>query len=59
MCSWHDKCITIYFTDESTLLDLKHLLIEARQKVPPFLAALQSENDVYLDIGGKFMLQFF
>jgi ATP-dependent RNA helicase DDX41 len=28
--------------DESVLLDLKHLLMEVRQKVPPFLAALQS-----------------
>jgi ATP-dependent RNA helicase DDX41 len=28
--------------DESVLLCLKHLLMEARQKVPPFVAALQS-----------------
>jgi ATP-dependent RNA helicase DDX41 len=33
--------------DESVLLDLKHLLIEARQKVPQFLAALQSKNEKY------------
>lgn len=39
--------------DESVLLDLKHLLMEAKQKVPPFLAALQSENEKYLDVGGK------
>jgi len=39
--------------DESVLLDLKHLLMEARQKVPPFLAALQSENEKYLDLGGE------
>lgn len=39
--------------DESVLLDLKHLLMEAKQKVPPFLAALQSENEKYLDLGGK------
>ncbi|XP_071453867.1 ATP-dependent RNA helicase abstrakt [Hetaerina americana] len=37
--------------DESVLLDLKHLLIEAKQKVPPFLAELQSENEKYLDLG--------
>ncbi|XP_071036543.1 ATP-dependent RNA helicase abstrakt [Parasteatoda tepidariorum] len=37
--------------DESVLLDMKHLLIEAKQKVPPFLAALQSENEKYLDLG--------
>jgi len=39
--------------DESVLLDLKHLLIEAKQKVPLFLAAMQSENEKYLDLGGK------
>ncbi|KAL1137704.1 hypothetical protein AAG570_009400, partial [Ranatra chinensis] len=38
--------------DESVLLDLKHLLMEAKQKVPPFLAELQSENEKYLDLGG-------
>lgn len=43
----------IFFIDESVLLDLKHLLMEAKQKVPPFLAALQSENEKYLDVGGK------
>lgn len=35
------------------MLDLKHLLREAKQKIPPFLAAMQSENEKYLDIGGK------
>lgn len=39
--------------DESILLDLKHLLIEAKQKVPDFLANLQSENEQYLNIGGE------
>lgn len=39
--------------EESVLLDLKHLLIEARQNVPPFLAMLQSETEVYLEIGEK------
>lgn len=38
--------------DESVLLDLKHLLIEARQKVPLFLAELESENERYLQLGG-------
>jgi ATP-dependent RNA helicase DDX41 len=37
--------------DESVLLDLKHLLIEAKQKVPEFLATLQSENEKYLNVG--------
>lgn len=39
--------------DESVLLDLKHLLIEARQKVPLFLAELESENEKYLQLGGS------
>jgi len=37
--------------EESVLLDLKHLLIEAKQNVPPFLATLHSETEVYLDLG--------
>ncbi|CAB3367540.1 Hypothetical predicted protein [Cloeon dipterum] len=37
--------------DESVLLDLKHLLIEAKQRVPLFLATLQSENEKYLHLG--------
>merc|ERR1712071_6704 len=37
--------------EESVLLDLKHLLIEAKQEVPPFLATLISETEVYLDLG--------
>lgn len=40
--------------DESVLLDLKHLLIEAKQKVPHFLATMQSESEKYLQLGGKF-----
>lgn len=39
--------------DESVLLDMKHLLLEAKQKVPPFLLALQSENEKYLELGGE------
>lgn len=39
--------------DESVLLDLKHLLIEAKQKIPAFLAQLQSENEKYLDLGDE------
>lgn len=42
------------------LLDLKHLLLEAKQKIPPVLAVLQSENEGYLDLGGmmsKYALQ--
>lgn len=31
--------------DESVLIDLKHLLLEAKQNLPPFLAALETESD--------------
>lgn len=34
------------------LRDLKALLIEAKQKVPPFLAILDSLNDELMDLGG-------
>ncbi|XP_069139042.1 probable ATP-dependent RNA helicase DDX41 [Argopecten irradians] len=39
--------------EESILLDLKHLLIEAKQNCPPFLAGMTSESEKYLDIGGE------
>ncbi|KAK7009593.1 ATP-dependent RNA helicase DDX41 [Biomphalaria glabrata] len=39
--------------DESILLDLKHLLKEANQKVPAFLATMESETEKYLDISGE------
>lgn len=35
------------------MIDLKHLLVEAKQKIPPVLAALESQNDEYLELGGK------
>ena len=34
------------------LRDLKALLIEAKQKVPPFLAILDSLNEELMDLGG-------
>lgn len=37
--------------EESVLLDLKHLLIEAKQSVPPFLLALESDSEKFLQIG--------
>lgn len=37
---------------ESVLLDLKHLLIEAKQRVPPVLQALQDPDDDIFDVGG-------
>ena len=42
----------LFSSDESVLLDLKHLLLEAKQKIPPVLAVLQAENEGYLDLGG-------
>lgn len=39
--------------EEGVLLDLKHLLIEAKQKVPPFLATLESEHEKYLSVGDE------
>ena len=38
--------------DESVLRDLKALLIEAKQKVPPVLLQLDALSDDYLDVGG-------
>lgn len=38
--------------NESTLLDLKHLLIEAKQRVPPVLQALEDPDDDIRTIGG-------
>lgn len=37
--------------EQSVLLDLKHLLIEAKQKVPEFLNELCPEPENYLDLG--------
>src|SRR5690606_29919360 len=37
---------------ESILLDLKHLLIEAQQRVPPVLQALEDPEDQLQDLGG-------
>lgn len=45
--------------DESVLLDLKHLLMEAKQKVPPFLLELCSENEKYLNLGGSNFSQIY
>ena len=41
-------------TEESVLRDLKALLMEAKQRVPPFLHQLDSLTDDYLALGGKF-----
>jgi len=39
--------------DEAILLDLKHLLIEAKQVVSPFLLQLESDKERLLDIGDE------
>ncbi|RXN29116.1 putative ATP-dependent RNA helicase DDX41 [Labeo rohita] len=39
--------------DESVLMDLKALLVEAKQKVPPVLQVLQMGDETMLDIGGE------
>jgi len=38
--------------EESALLDLKHLLIEAKQRVPPVLQALDDPDDDIIEMGG-------
>lgn len=38
-------------TEQSVLLDLKQLLLEAKQKVPPFLEEMCPEAETYLDVG--------
>ncbi len=38
-------CSLLVQVDEAVLADLKHLLIEAKQKVPPFLASIETEFD--------------
>jgi len=39
-------------SEDSILLDLKHLLIEAKQKVPDFLAAIEGDEE-YLNLDGS------
>lgn len=39
--------------DESVLMDLKALLLEAKQKVPPVLQVLHCGDESMLDIGGN------
>lgn len=43
----------IFPADESVLMDLKALLLEARQKVPPVLQVLHCGDESMLDIGGQ------
>ena len=44
--------------DEAVLADLKHLLLEAKQKRPPFLASLETEYDQFTgnsEIGWRYL----
>ena len=43
---------TMITIDESVLRDLKALLLEAIQKVPPFLTQLDALSDDLIDLGG-------
>ena len=45
--------IFLALLEESVLRDLKALLMEAKQRVPPFLATLDALTDEYLQLGGK------
>jgi len=38
--------------EENVLADLKHLLLEAQQKIPPFLASIETEAEVLGDLAG-------
>lgn len=40
-------------------MDLKALLVEAKQKVPPVLQVLQTGDETMLDIGGKRFMPLF
>ncbi len=51
--SGHATTLINNAVDQAVLLDLKHLLIEAKQKVPPFLATLESEQEKFLSVGGE------
>ena len=44
------------FADESVLRDLKALLLEAKQKVPPFLDQMGLLSDELLELGGRLSL---
>ena len=48
----HATTLVSKAVEKAVLLDLKHLLIEAKQHVPPFLATLQSDEEKYLNLGG-------
>ena len=54
LCAAYNRwCTRVFcFADESVLRDLKGLLLEAKQKVPPFLDQMGLLSDELLDLGG-------
>ena len=50
LAALHDYC-----TEESVLRDLKALLLEANQKVPPFLYQLDALSDDIITLGGQLL----
>lgn len=53
ICLEPDGACYPFSLDESVLMDLKALLLEAKQKVPPVLQVLHCGDESMLDIGGK------
>ena len=51
LCQYNKRADDFYFLEESVLRDLKALLMEAKQRVPPFLIQLDSLSDEYLELG--------
>lgn len=45
--------VLLFHLDESVLRDLRALLVEAKQKVPPFLMQLDEISDDLLELGGE------
>ena len=47
--------VLMFAAEESVLRDLKALLIEANQKVPPFLQQMDALSDDLIDLGGQYI----
>ena len=45
----------MFTAEESVLRDLKALLMEANQKVPPFLQQMDALSDDLIDLGGQYI----
>lgn len=51
--------VPLAVAEESVLMDLRALLVEAKQKVPPVLQVLQTGDETMLDIGGEALISVF